>query len=57
MEQEESLLAYTEKMLELEYKLEAESSTGLVLLAQLLQPTLPPLTSLLPSLLPPYTMS
>jgi len=45
--------------LESEYESEAESSTGLVLLAQGSQPTPPSLTSpsLLPLLPPPYTMS
>ena len=46
-------------MSESEYKLEAESSTGLVLSAQKSQPTLLSLTLLLllPSLPPPYNMS
>ena len=57
MEQEEGPLAYIEKMLESEYESEAKSSTGSVLLAQLSQPTLLPLTPLSPLPLLLYIMS
>jgi len=57
--QEEGPLAHTKEISESEYESGAKSSTGLVLLAQRLQPTLLPLIlpSLSPSLPPPYTMS
>jgi len=57
--QEEGLLAHTEEMSSSEYKSETESNVGLVLLAQLSQPTLLPLTPISSLPIPPlpYTMS
>ena len=57
VELEEDPLAIIEEILSSEYKLETESNTGSVLLAQLLQPTLLPLTLLSLSPLLPYTIS
>ena len=57
MEQKESPLVYIEETSSLEYKSETESNPRSVLLAQGLQPTLPPLILLLPLLLLLYEMS